>query len=406
MEEGSGPEGPSSGMRLTNRQIYAFAFANNFCIAILYLNLPLRAMALGADAFHLGLIGGIWSLSAICAAVLCGRLSDRIGRDGLMALGPLLSGLATLSLLAVPKLYHVFAVAAAMGVSSALFWPSIEAKVADLSGSHEMGDRLSRFNVSWSSGSGLGTLLSGVIAEQSALLPFCVASAVLLLLSLRLALLARFGESEARPADHASVAPPPPHREAAAFLLASRLVHFGLTFTIGSIRWLFPKLAVTLGLHGMAIGLVLGMLTGAQALGFLGMALVRRWQYAFNALLLSLLLPLAGLALAWWASTPFGFGVAFFAVGLGGGMTFNLCLFYSVQGAHARGSNAGLHEAIGGLGWMLGPFLGGVVARQVSLPATSLLNLALVALVLVGVSLYWVRVKAESRREKVGHVAA
>jgi len=162
---------------------------------------------------------------------------------------------------------------------------------------------------------------------------------------------------------------------------------------------------VTLGLHGMAIGLVLGMLTGAQALGFFGMALIRRWQYAFNALLLSLLLPLAGLALAWWASTPFGFGVAFFAVGLGGGMTFNLCLFYSVQGARARGSNAGLHEAIGGLGWMLGPFLGGVVARQVSLPATSLLNLALVALLLAGISLYWVRLKA-GQRDKVGHIAA
>ena len=87
MGTGSGPEGPSPGIHLSSRQIYGFAFTNNFCIAILYLNLPLRAMALGADAFHLGLVGGVWSLSAICAAVLSGRLSDRIGRDGLMTLG-------------------------------------------------------------------------------------------------------------------------------------------------------------------------------------------------------------------------------------------------------------------------------------------------------------------------------
>ena len=405
MEEGSGPEGPSSGMRLTNRQIYGFAFANNFCIAILYLNLPLRAMALGADAFHLGLVGGVWSLSAICAAVLSGRLSDRIGRDGLMALGPLLSGLATLSLLAVPKLYHVFAVAAAMGVSSALFWPSVEAKVADISGHHEMGDRLSRFNVSWSSGSGLGTVLSGVIAEQSPSLPFVLASALLLLLGVRLAALIRSGEKAGRPEPHPLVETHPPHKQAAAFLLTSRLVFFGLTFTIGSIRWLFPKLAVSLGMGGTAIGLVLWTVTGGQALGFLGMAWVRQWQYAFGALLLTLTLPLAGLLIARFASTPLWFGVAFFAVGLSGGLAFNLSLFYSVHAPRARGSNAGLHEAIGGLGWMLGPFLGGVVAKQVSLPATHLLNLALIALVLIGISLYWVRVKA-SQGDKAGHIAA
>lgn len=405
MGTGSGPEGPSSGIHLTNRQIYGFAFANNFCIAILYLNLPLRALTLGADAFHLGLIGGIWSLSAICAAVLCGRLSDRIGRDGLMALGPLLSGLATLSILAIPKLGQVFLVAAAMGVSSALFWPSIEAKVADISGRHEMGDRLSRFNVSWSSGSGLGTVLSGVIAEQSALLPFWVAAALSLALGLRLAALVRAGEKGGQAGPHPPAETHPPHRQAAAFLFMARLVFFGLTFTIGSIRWLFPKLAVSLGMGSMAVGVVLWMVTGAQALGFLGMAFVRRWQYAFGALLLTLTLPLAGLLLAWRATTPVGFSVAFFAVGLSSGLAFNLSLFYSVHAPHGRGGNAGLHEAIGGLGWMLGPLLGGVVARQVSLPATYLLNLAAVALVLAAVLVYRYRLPRHSKRV-FGHFAA
>lgn len=407
MSKGSKNADPPQRIHLTERQVYLFAFVNNLGVAFLYLNLPLRALALGATALDLGIIGGAWSLSAICSAVLCGRLSDRVGRDRLMAMGATLGGLGTLSVLLIPKLPYLFAASILFGLSSALFWPSIEAKVADASEEHELGGRLSRFNMSWSSGSGAGTLLSGVLAEQNAALPFCVAAALFLLLGLRLTALLLWGEKEdpkrTRPVQ---ATPHPPHREAAAFLFMARLVHFALTFSIGSIRWLFPKLAVTLGMRGATLGVALGMLTGSQVLVYFGMSRVRRWQYAFGALLLALFLPLAGLLVAWSSTTAVGFGAAFFAVGLSGGMAFNMSLFYGVHGSHAKGGNAGLHEAIGGLGYMLGPLLGGVVAREVSLTATSLFNAALVALVLAWVSVYWYRRRSEAQRAKVGHIAA
>lgn len=364
MQEGSTKTGPPPGLRLTERQIYLFAFANNVAIAFLYLNLPLRALALGATALDLGVIGGIWSLASICSAVLCGRLSDRLGRDRLMAAGTLIGGLGTLSVLLIPKLPYLFAASILFGISSALFWPSIEAKVADASEDHELGRRLSRFNMSWSSGSGAGTLLSGVLAEQNPALPFCVAAVLFLLLSLRLTTLLRWGKKEDRQPAHPLQAEPHPHQnKVAAFLFMARLAHFALSFSIGSIRWLFPKLAVTLGMQGATIGVALGMLTGSQVLAYFGMSRVRRWQYTFGALLLTLLLPLAGLWVAWSATTAIGFDVAFFAIGLSGGMAFNMSLFYGVHGSHTKGGNAGLHEAIGGLGYMLGPLLGGVVAR-------------------------------------------
>lgn len=391
--------------RLTDGQVFLFAFAYNFSTAVLVVSLPLRALTLGANSVHLGVTGGIWSLSLIFFAVWCGRLSDRVGQDRLMALGPLVCGLATLSTLSIPKLEWLFVVSALMGLGSALFWPAMEAKVAEGADDEELGRHLSRFNVAWSSGNASGTFLTGILLGRSASLPFCVASAALLLLTIRLAhlyVLRKKAERGAEPPVRAEAQTP--REETVAFLYMARLANFAVAFSVASIRWLFPKLAVTLGMTEAMIGVLLGMLLGGQALAFLAMGWIRRWQYAFGAVLAALILPLLGLALAWSGTNAMGFGAAFFAIGLGGGMAFTLSLFYSVHGSPARGSNAGLHEAIMGCGAMLGPLLGGVVARQVALRATNLLNTALIAFTLVWISIFWYSLPCRQRKEYSGTI--
>jgi MFS family permease len=291
-----------------------------------------------------------------------------------------------------------------MGLTSALFWPAMEAKVADR-GDQDLGRRLSRFNVSWSSGSGLGTLSSGFLAGADPRLPFLAAAAVLILLGLRLATLLLRGDRT----DHSPGHPPqeeahPEDRQAPAFLLMARMVHFGVTFCIGSIRWLFPKLAVTFGMPEAQIGIILGLLTGAFAVAFLVMGHIRRWPYAFGWLLVPLLLTVSGLILAYGVTSAPGFGLAFLVIGLSGGMSFHMGLFYSVHGHRTKGSNAGLHEAIGALGSMVGPLLGGAVARRFSLPAINLLDMAVVGIVLFGIVLFWRSVGVRSEGEGIEEI--
>ncbi len=390
---------------LTLRQTVLFAFAYNFGTAVLVLSLPLRALELGANALHLGTIGGVFYVTFTLTAPCCGRLSDRTGRDPLMAAGALLCSLAALSIPSIPNLYGLSVAAAAIGLSNALYWPSMEAKVADDAPDRELGGYLSRFNLSWGTGSAIGTFLAGTLAHVTLSLPFYTAFAVLFTLAARL--LHRCLRPKAEAASERSSPQPGTGRspeQTAAFLYLARLTNFAVMFTVASTRWLFSKLAVSLGIGETEIGMVLGLLICGQALMFFAMGRIRHWQYAFGAIPLALLLPLIGLTLAWFSTTPLGFGIAFTIVGLSGGMAFTLGLFYSMHGSDIKGNNAGLHEAIMGCGSILGPLLGGMVARQIALPATHLLNLAVIALTLVWIGLFWRR--RRSRQNRARHIAA
>lgn len=390
---------------LTLRQTVLFASTYNFGTAVLVLSLPLRALELGANALHLGAIGGVFYVTLTLSAPCCGRLSDRTGRDRLMAAGALLCSLAALSIPSIPNLYGLSVAAAAIGLSNALYWPSMEARVADGAPDRELGGYLSRFNLSWGTGSAAGTFLAGTLAHVNLSLPFYTAFAVLFALAVRLVhrcLRPKAEASSQRPPLQPETGRPP--EQTAAFLTIARLTNFAVMFTVASTRWLFSKLAVTLGITETAIGMVLGLLMGGQALMFFAMGRIRRWQYAFGAILLALLLPLVGLTLAWFSTTPLGFGVAFIIVGLSGGMAFTLGLFYSMHGSEIKGNNAGLHEAIMGCGSILGPFLGGLVARQIALPATHLLNLVVIVLTLAWIGLFWRR--RRSRQNRARHIAA
>jgi predicted MFS family arabinose efflux permease len=140
------------------------------------------------------------------------------------------------------------------------------------------------------------------------------------------------------------------------------------------------------------------MVMGAQALMFFLMGRIRLWSYRFEALMMALILPLMGLTLAWVGSSAVVFGTAFCAVGLGAGMMYTMGLFYSVHGHHAKGSNAGMHEAVAGSGSLLGPILGGVAARSYSLRAPGVLSMAVIVTAMVIQCVVWAVIQRRRRR--------
>lgn len=381
----------TNGAGFARRQVFLFPYAYSLAMGGVLVAMPLWGVRLGATSVHLGAAGSLLSGALALLGVFFGRLSDRVGRERMMALGTLLSAATMCFIPSISRPEGLLVVASLFGISCAMFWPSIEARVAESTDTKGLSGHLSIFNLGWAAGNASGSFLAGFIMMRDPAWVFYGASGVHFILCARLMLghLPRVGRSEVEPPSEAEVGDRP--GEADLFLPLARIASFAVFFGVASIRWLFPKLAVSLDISGGTIGVLMGTVAAAQGLMFLVMGRVHRWQYAFRAMVLAQLLPVVGLTLVWLGQSALGFGIALCAVGLGSGMTFTMGLFYSLHGHHAKGSNAGLHEAILGVGNMAGPIIGGVVARYVSLRTPNLLNIGVIVLAIAVQCVLWRR---------------
>lgn len=78
-------------------------------------------------------------------------------------------------------------------------------------------------------------------------------------------------------------------------------------------------------------------------------------------------------------SLIFGRSIVFFAIGLLThgiliGVTFTASIFYSLYIENSSGKHTGVHEAIIGSGFLLGPLVGGFLAEQIGPRAPYLLS--------------------------------
>ena len=389
---------------LSRRQVFLFPYAYSLAMGGVFVALPLWGVKLGATSVHLGATGSILSGTLALLGVLFGRLSDRIGRERMMAAGAFVSAGTMCAIPLMTRPEWLFGAAALFGISFAMYWPSIEAKVAESTDTDGLAGHLSTFNMGWAAGNASGSFLAGFVLTRNPAWVFYGAAGVHVVLCMRLLLghLPRAGRSVGAPSTEAQDQHRP--EEADAFLRLARIAGFAVFFSVASIRWLFPKLAVSLDMPKGTIGVLLGTVAAAQGLTFLVMGWVHRWQYTFRAMLLAQIFPVMGLLLVWFGQSALAFGVALFTVGLGSGMAFTMGLFYSLHGHHAKGSNAGLHEAILGMGHMAGPILGGVAARYTSLRIPSLLNIAIIVLAIAGQCVLWWWARRRSRTSASGRV--
>jgi MFS family permease len=386
-------------VRLARRKVFFFPFVYSFSMGMVLVALPLWGLRLEASAVQLGAFGTILAASIVLWCIIFGRLSDRVDRERMMGFGALLASVVICSVPLFPYIQWLFVIPALVGVAGGLYWPALEAKVAEDSDGEGLAGHLSLFNVGWSSGHTAGASLSGFIMGQRPEWAFYLTSSIFLLLSMRILIghLSRWRPVEV---EDPLAREEGEHRpeEADTFLHIARIGSFAVFFGVSSIRWLFPKLALSLGIREGTVGMLIGMVMGAQALMFFLMGRIRLWSYRFEALMMALALPLMGLTLAWVGSSAVVFGMAFCAVGLGAGMTYTMGLFYSVHGHHAKGSNAGMHEAVAGSGSLLGPILGGVAARSYSLRAPGVLSMAVIVMAMVIQCVVWAVIQRRRRR--------
>ncbi|MEZ4650306.1 MAG: MFS transporter [Candidatus Eisenbacteria bacterium] len=382
---------------------------------------PLKAVALGASAFQLGLMPVLGSGSYILAALIGGHLSDRWPRITMAKWGAALRAAVTLLLFRADSTAHLLAVLPLFGMVNGLFWPGLQAALPSLATRRKLGSLVGQFNVSWSAGKMLGYAVGGVLVDRVGYgLPIWIATigggAPSLLLPSEREVThyrpdegggARGGEAPGNVADRASArigsppadappaasvsagAPPAPSVSAGAPPTASasaeappadtsatspeRAVAWRrvgwtanfLLFGVGAtLNYHYPKLLDSMALGGTEFGVFLGLAYLVQTLTFLLFSHWDGWHYRSGLLFAAELSVAAALLVLPQLSSPWLIWALAPAVGLGLGFAYSGSLFYSLVGPGAHGRSTGLHEAILASGSFLLPFLAGVGVRM------------------------------------------
>lgn len=351
-----------------------------------------RATRLGATTVELGLLPAIFSVVYVAATLNTGRLSDRLPRITLARIGATLLAAAVALQWSARGMPMLFLAMPLMAVAVALFWPSLQAALAEGDDPARLNHNISHFNVAWSLGKGAGFLVAGqLLALYGFSAPFGAAVA----LSLLVALLLR--PAAPRPAGpsgpFASAAPtaeddPESRRTPAArrrgFLRMAWIANALAYGVVATLNYHYPKYLASLGRGASMYGLFQALVYVAETGTFLVLQRWRGWHYRRAPLylaqaqlaLLVLLLPFVHAPALLLVLAP-GIGVVI-------GMSYQSSLYYSLHAAEARGKNTGLHEAVLGSGSLVVPFLGGTLAArtgQLAAPYLVCAGLALLGLV-------------------------
>ncbi len=151
-------------------------------IGIILPILPLYAKSLHASALTIGLMFSAFSLSRLFFAPYLGALSDRLGKRRL-----LLTGLGLYAFFAflypwVNNAHALFILRFFDGLASAMVTPIAQAFVGDITPRGKEGRYMNLFSMSMFSGSALGPITGGILADHFGLrMPFFTLTAITLL---------------------------------------------------------------------------------------------------------------------------------------------------------------------------------------------------------------------------------
>lgn len=334
------------------------------CYGLFLLTASLAAAGMIENRLLLGLTGTLHVGTRVIGNVWFGRLSDRIGRKQLLKMACVLCGLSFLALrLATPG--AVFLAYFLSGVANSAFWPIMEAWIGDEEIGADLLRSLGAFGVVFTAGIATGSLLGGYFERLSSIAATLAGCLMLIPIGVLIAGTPDDRHPGAAAGDPGENAPPPKMRRR--FLMAAWLANFATWFTIGLQRFIFARLCLESGLSKPAIGWINAALYLSWATTFLLLTRFRFWTYRRAPLLAFQALGALAAGLIWLLPSAPAFLLGFALFGVSAGLTYFSSMFYGQHGAAERGHRSGLHEMILGLGMLVGPLIGGVLAQAYEL---------------------------------------
>ena len=354
--------------------LYISAFVMDGCFALVGLCVPLLAMRLGATYGDLGAISATGALAYSLSCLISGRLSDRVGYRRSLAAASFAVVLIFSLYPFATRLSHIFVLSGATGVVIANFWPPLQAWLGKGMDRRRLLRALGGFNVSWSLGFLVGPALGGNIYQMDPNRAFVLGAGLIALLFLAL-LLVKVQEPCPAGISPSELASFPASRR---FLPIAWAANFAAFFSIGSVRSLFPKLAIDQGIQPGSLGHLMALIGLAQLVAFFLVSRTDRWQFHLSPVVIAQLLSVGGLCTFVLGDSPAVFAFGLLTQGLLVGVTFTSSIFYSLCSESPGGRRTGFHESIVGSGFLLGPLAGGLAAQHFGPRAPYLLAAAVI----------------------------
>lgn len=352
--------------------VYLPVLLLDFAISSILTNTSFYTSHLGLSSTFLGVLMAVTNGVFALLAIPCGRLSDRIERRYILYVACLMLGVASVGLAFCRNQGHLLSVFPGIGIGMALFWPTYEAWFAEQEGEGELIQRVMLFNLFWSIGTTLGPAFSSYLyGDINPFRPFYLGggACILTLLAIYASRFAKVDPSvhtddlESEPLE--VLYPPPPVRTM--YLHLARCANFVSWFALGVLRRLAPKLMLEMGIRPAVYGNLMLILGGVQTLAFLvlGTGYSTRWHYSFVPLIVVQLLAILSFLGIGLTQHMILWAFAFAVIGVSVAFTYFSSLYYGLDRHVDKGNKSGWHEAVLGVGIMLGPFLGGISADSV-----------------------------------------
>ncbi|OPY30241.1 MAG: bicyclomycin/multidrug efflux system [Methanocella sp. PtaU1.Bin125] len=348
--------------------------------------LPSYSMSLGADQLMIGVIFGAFSLALLAFSIPIGLLSDRTGRRPIMVIGMLTLAASSVVFALSGNVYVLVLARLIQGMSGAATWSAGLALLADTYGPEERGEKLGYAMSIMSVGMLLGPVAGGFIYEYLGYAPtFLIPSVVACGIGL-LFLVSRIPSAGIVKTGGPSYLQP--ILKAPGVFGVCAIITIAGAATFGLIEPFMPVyLYQTFEASPAAIGLGFGFMSLLSAVfqpvaGRMydrngGRVIITAGLIASGAVIaLSMLMPTLLLTAAVFALL--GITVSFVLSPM---MPLLSDLFGGRDVGGSQGFVYGIYNTLFSLGLVVGPFAGGLLITNLSLPVTLYGHAALLALV-------------------------
>ena len=178
--------------RLIGRAFLVVSFASVAYFLSVGMVLPVLPLfvtgPMAGTSFDVGLVAGVFSISAVILRPLAGSLGDRIGRRVLVLGGGLVAAASIAGYALTSSLPAIVALRLLNGVGEAFFFTGAATAIADLAPESRRGEAVSFFSLAVFVGIGLGPLLGESLLEATSFSTTWIASGAMAGLAVLLAL--------------------------------------------------------------------------------------------------------------------------------------------------------------------------------------------------------------------------
>ncbi|MEM2849801.1 MAG: MFS transporter [Candidatus Bathyarchaeia archaeon] len=350
------------GKSLTSSFLLASAFLMQMLTGIVGITVPIYAAELEASPLLLGFIGATGGLIYSFMPLVSGILSDKFKRKTFILTSTFLYCLSCVAYGIVEDPYMLIPIKALEWVSVALFWPSVEALLTEVS-EVNIEETLRRFNLSWGSATIVGPMIGGsLISALGIRTPFIASSATSLTLALLSVILIEEQLKGERLVEHSEVSSANGNNRVS---IVGAVIEIILFSSIGGIIFnLFPAYAVNLGIPAYTVGLIMLINGLFRLIAFLETYKIEaKFGRHFMFLTGSLIMAFAS-ALTAVGSTASMFAISFALFGFGAGVLYASSIAALLKDwGSKKGYAGGLFESLIGIGYFLGSLTGGFVSE-------------------------------------------